>query len=124
VASYIDTLEISIANGKGHGRDLELGERLYRENCARCHGANGEGDAEKYAPRIQAQHYKYLVRQFRWIKDGKRRNANAEMVTQIQGFKTSDAKALLDYVSRLEPPEELQAPEGWQNPDFVERKPM
>jgi len=123
VAGYIDTLEISIDNGKGPGLNLAVGERLYRENCARCHGANGEGDPEKYAPRIQAQHYKYLVRQFQWIRDGKRRNANAEMVAQIQGFADSDAKAVLDYVSRLEPPAELQAPAGWHNPDFVERKP-
>jgi hypothetical protein len=32
----------------------------------------------------------------------------------------SDANtdAILDYVSRLQPPEELQAPPGWSNPDF------
>jgi cytochrome c553 len=122
VAGYVDTLEISIANGKGPGLNLDLGERLYRENCARCHGASGEGDPVQYAPRIQSQHYKYLVREFRWIRDGQRLNAHADMVAQIQGFKETDAKAVLDYVSRLEPPEELQAPEGWQNPDFAERK--
>jgi hypothetical protein len=32
----------------------------------------------------------------------------------------TEAKAMLDYVSRLEPPAELRAPEGWQNPDFAE----
>ena len=122
VAGYIDTLEISVGNGKGPGRDLELGERLYQEHCARCHGTTGEGDADNYAPRIQAQHYKYLVRQFRWIKDGQRRNANAEMVDQIQGFKKRESEAVLDYVSRLEPPAELQAPPGWHNPDFVDRE--
>ncbi len=122
VAGYIDTLEISVGNGKGPGRDLELGERLYREHCARCHGTAGEGHADNYVPRIQAQHYKYLVRQFRWIKDGKRRNANAEMVAQIQGFKKRESQAVLDYVSRLEPPAELQAPPGWHNPDFVDRE--
>jgi cytochrome c553 len=122
VAGYIDTLEISVGNGKGPGRDLELGERLYQEHCARCHGTTGEGDADNYAPRIQAQHYKYLVRQFRWIKDGKRRNANAEMAAQIQGFKEREFQAVLDYVSRLEPPADLQAPPGWHNPDFVDRE--
>jgi len=119
VAGYIDTLKISADNGKGPGRDLELGERLYGENCARCHGAKGEGDAEKHVPRIQARHYKYMVRQFRWIRDGKRLNANAEMVTQIEGFEDSEAKAVLDYASRLEPPAELQAPKDWHNPDFA-----
>ena len=121
VAGYIDTLEISVANGKGPGHDLELGERLYGENCATCHGERGEGDAERFAPRIQAQHYRYLLRQFGWIQDGKRRNANADMAAQIKGFDERQTQAVLDYVSRLEPPEELQAPEGWRNPDFVER---
>jgi cytochrome c553 len=123
VGGYIDTLEIGVGNGKGPGLDLELGERLYRENCARCHGPAGEGKADEYVPRIQAQHYNYLVRQFEWIRDGKRRNANAEMVDQIQGFEERETHAVLDYVSRLEPAIELQAPPGWHNPDFADRRP-
>ncbi len=122
VAGYIDTLEISIDNGRGAGDDLELGERLYRENCVRCHGATGEGDDDRYMPRIQAQHYNYLVRQFEWIRDGKRRNADPDMVAQIEGFEEREVRAVLDYVSRLEPPEEFRAPAGWRNPDFAERR--
>jgi cytochrome c553 len=119
VAGYIDTLEISTAGGKGPGDQLELGARLYRENCARCHGAAGEGNADAFVPRIQAQHYNYLVQQFESIRDGKRRNANAEMAAQIKSFDEDEMHAVLDYVSRLEPPPELQAPPGWSNPDFV-----
>ena len=77
------------------------------------------GNGDEYMPRIQAQHFNYLVRQFEWIRDGKRRNANAEMVTQIQNFDERQTRAVLDYVSRLEPPKEFQAPEGWHNPDFA-----
>lgn len=119
VAGYIDTLEISVENGKGPGEALELGARLYAENCARCHGANGEGVAKTETPRIQAQHYDYLVTQFELIRDGKRRNANPEMVEQIRGFEEHEIRAVLDFVSRLEPPEALQAPPGWRNPDFA-----
>jgi len=118
VAAYIDTLEISVDNGKGPGTDLEKGEQLYGDYCAECHGASGEGSNDGLVPRIQAQHYRYLVRQFEWIRDGKRRNSNPEMVAQIQGFEDHEVNALMDYVSRLEPPEELQAPPGWKNPDF------
>lgn len=121
VAGYIDTLEISVENGKGPGRELELGKRVYGENCARCHGATGEGNAEEYVPRVQAQHYGYLVRQFQSIQEGKRKNANAEMVKQIHDFTEPQSHAVLDYVSRLEPSAELQAPPGWHNPDFAER---
>lgn len=123
VAGYVDTLEISTGTGKGPGDNLELGEALYAEHCVRCHGAAGEGNAEEFVPRIQSQHYQYLVRQFEWIRDGKRRNANAEMVTQIANFEDVETQAVLDYVSRLEPPAELQAPAGWQNPDFEGQRP-
>ena len=119
VAGYIDTLEMSVETGKGSGKDLELGARLYRDNCARCHGATGEGDDAAFVPRIHAQHYEYLVRQFESIREGKRRNANPEMVAQIRDFDARETHAVLDYVSRLGPPEELRAPPGWHNPDFA-----
>lgn len=120
VAAYIGTLEMTVENGKGPGDDLELGARLYAENCVGCHGADGGGNAEAFAPRIQAQHYAYLVRQFEWIRDGQRRNANPEMVKQVRDFSDREMRAVLDFVSRLEPPEDLRAPPGWHNPDFAD----
>jgi cytochrome c553 len=51
-------------NGVGPGTDLANGEKLFKDNWVRCHGANGEGDEEKYYPRIQGQHYEYLLRQY------------------------------------------------------------
>lgn len=123
VAGYIDTLEISVENGKGPGKDLELGAKLYKENCVACHGVNGDGDNDRYIPRIQAQHYQYLVTQFEWIRDGKRRNSNPEMAAQIKKFDERQVSAVLDYVSRLEPDESLQAPPGWRNPDFAQASP-
>jgi cytochrome c553 len=120
VAGYIETLEMTVDGDKGSGEDLERGERLYAENCVSCHGPEGEGDNDRFIPRIQAQHYDYLVRQFEWIRNGKRRNSNPEMVAQIQGFDDAEMRAVLDYVSRLEPPKPLQAPPDWHNPDFVD----
>ncbi len=38
----------------------------------------------------------------------------------IQDFDERDVRAVMDYVSRLEPPAELQAPPGWRNPDFAD----
>lgn len=118
VAEYISNLPMNPENGVGEGTDLEHGEALYKENCVRCHGETGEGNNEKYYPRIQGQHYNYLVRQYQWIKEGKRRNANPDMVQQIQGFSDKDTKAVLDYVSRLKPPADMLAAPDWVNPDF------
>ncbi|WP_096700564.1 c-type cytochrome [Magnetospirillum sp. 15-1] len=118
VAGYIQTLKMSPENGKGDGKDPALGKKLYADNCTRCHGAAGEGDNEKFYPRIEAQHYAYLLRQFNEIKAGKRRNANPDMVKQIHDFTDQETRAVLDYVSRLVPPKEKVAPKGWKNPDF------
>ena len=118
VAEYIAKLPMNPENGVGEGTDLEHGEALYKENCVRCHGEEGEGNNEKYYPRIQGQHYNYLVRQYQWIKEGKRRNANPDMVQQIQTFTDKDTKAVLDYVSRLKPPADMLAAPDWVNPDF------
>jgi cytochrome c553 len=118
VAEYIASLPMTSENGTGPGTDLALGEKLFKENCVKCHGERGEGNADKWYPLIQGQHYEYLLRQFREIKIGKRRNSNPDMVAQIKSFTDKDVLAVMDYVSRLKAPKEKLAPPGWKNPDF------
>jgi len=118
VTAYISKLLMNPSNGVGPGDNLELGKKLYQDNCVKCHGDKGDGNAEKFYPRLQGQHYQYMLRQFEWIRDGKRRNANPEMVKQIKGFTDKDMKAVIDYASRLKPPPEALAKPGWKNPDF------
>jgi len=102
--------------------DLTLGKKLYEENCVRCHGDHGQGnwqqpaelkEGEKakvdentkmepgYFPVLAGQTYLYLVRQFSWIQVGKRRNANPDMIKQIEKFSFLDMKSVVDYASRF-----------------------
>lgn len=118
VAAYIGKLKMNPDPGVGEGTDLEHGKKLYKDNCVRCHGEHGEGNNDKYYPRLEGQHYNYLIRQYQWIKEGKRRNANPDMVKQIKTFTDRDTKAVLDYVSRIKPPANLIGVKGWKNPDF------
>ena len=118
VAAYLSRLPMNPNNSVGSGTDLVKGEQLYREYCVECHGERGEGIAEEHMPLIQGQHYPYLMRQFEWIANGKRRNADPEMVEQIKGFSAEDIAAIMDYTSRLSPsPDRLVSPD-WKNPDF------
>ncbi len=118
VAAYIDTLPMDPTPGTGRGINEERAEKLFYRKCAECHGADGSGDAERFFPRIHGQHYEYLLRQIKWIRNGKRRNANPVMVKRVKKMKMEDLELLADYVSRMKPPADLLAEPGWKNPDF------
>ena len=118
VAGYIAALPMTPYNGLGNSRYLELGKEIYQRDCADCHGYNGEGDVKKHVPVLHGQHYRYMERQYSWIRSGLRRNANKEMVEQIQGYSLKEEDAVLSYTASLLPPEEKLAKEDWQNPDF------
>ncbi|MDM8567329.1 c-type cytochrome [Candidatus Halobeggiatoa sp. HSG11] len=103
VSGYISKLLMNPENGLGTGDDLKYGKKLYLKQCASCHGEKGQGDKKNYYPRLQGQHYEYMLRQIRWIKAGKRRNANIRMMRNIEKFSERDLKAVIDYISRLKP---------------------
>lgn len=123
VVAYIEKLPMNPDNGKGQWDkdtpEFAQGKKLYDDNCVKCHGDQGEGNLEKFFPLIQGQHYKYMLRQFEWIRDGKRRNANPDMVKQIKEFSDKEMQMVINYVSRIPVPKGKLAPsKDWLNPDF------
>lgn len=101
VALYLQGLPVPANNGKGPGDNLDRGRTLYENDCASCHGDDGEGDENKFYPRVSGQHYAYLLREGVEIRDGRRRNANPRMVKVVKPYSDSDMRAVSDYMSRL-----------------------
>jgi cytochrome c553 len=101
VAAWIHSLRPPTDNGRGPGTDLQAGQRLYRRDCAGCHGEGADGVADKFYPALSGQHFRYLVRQSKDIRDGRRRNANPEMARVIRPYSDQEVAAVSDYLSRL-----------------------
>ena len=91
---------------------LAQGKDLYEKECKSCHGANGQGDKEKFYPVIAGQHYKYLLRQMTEIRDGKRRNANPDMVKIIKKYDDKQLVAISAYQSSLVMPGNMCKPKA------------
>lgn len=105
VCAFIQTLPIPGNNGRGPGTALDKGKELYDANCVSCHGQFGEGAEKDFYPVLAGQHYKYMLRQITDIRDGRRRNANPDMVKIVKKYSDEELDAVVDYMSRLEWPE-------------------
>lgn len=101
IATYLQQLPIPPQNGRGPGDALARGGQLYRKDCVGCHGERGEGDARKFYPVLAGQHYLYMVRQVKEIRDERRRNADPRMVEAVKPYSDADVEAVSDYLSRM-----------------------
>jgi cytochrome c553 len=115
-SAYIQTLCIPLDHGQYEGADaakqIADGKVLYEKECKECHGANGDGNAEKFYPVIAGQHYKYLLRQMTEIRDGKRRNANPDMVKIIKKYDNNQLVAISAYQSSMSMPGKMCKPKA------------
>lgn len=105
VVAYIEQMKMTSDNGKGDWAEgtteFENGKKLFAGNCIQCHGENGEGDYDNIYPKIQGQHYKYLLRQITMMRGGKRRSVEHNMLKNIRNFKEAEIAYLVNYVSRM-----------------------
>jgi cytochrome c553 len=108
VSAFIEHLCIPTTHGKYEGVDAAIqvatGKQLYEKQCLECHGKNGEGNKKLFYPVIAGQHYQYLLRQMTEIRDGRRRNANPDMVKVIKPYTDAQLVAISAYQASLSMP--------------------
>jgi cytochrome c553 len=122
VVAYISTLPMNPAYTKGPwpptSSEYIEGNRIYSQNCESCHGKSGEGSNAQSYPRLQGQHFTYMQRQARLVRDGFR-VVDPGMAAQFSALSIDELDKVLDYISYLPVPDEDLAPDPqWRNPDF------
>ncbi|HFC91441.1 MAG TPA: cytochrome c4 [Leucothrix mucor] len=89
---------------------VDAGRQLYKGGrssskvtaCAACHGVTGNGIAKAKFPKISGQHNKYIVKQLKAFKAGKRANDPGKMMRNIAYNMTdSDMKAVAEFITGL-----------------------
>jgi ubiquinol-cytochrome c reductase cytochrome c subunit len=104
ITAYINGLPPMTAQQFGDGKDLSLGEAAYDQWCASCHGADGRGDDDGFAPSLRNQHYAYLLHQMRELAVGHRTNVEPELVLFLDSLEAEEMRGLADYMSRMKGP--------------------
>lgn len=103
VATYVSRLRPTPSLGHGDGHATQLGAKIYRRECASCHGLSGEGNDRKSYPRLAGQHYDYLLRQLHDAGLNVRPNLSAAHSRLLHALADNDLVATCDYLSRLGP---------------------
>jgi cytochrome c553 len=95
LAAYLAHAPADPRAEQGRGRSLAAGESVYVRSCAACHGADGAGAEGGSAPRIGAQHFRYVLSRLREFGSAHRGSVPAVALS------AEEQQALADYISRL-----------------------
>ncbi|HEX7012757.1 MAG TPA: c-type cytochrome [Steroidobacteraceae bacterium] len=104
IAGYLNRLPTTRFPETGDGTGVELGEAIFQEQCASCHGEDARGDDDGFVPSLRDQHYSYLALQIRSISSWHRLNVDADFVRFLDSLDSEELTAVADYLSRLRGP--------------------
>lgn len=91
---------LQIARAEG---DLAVGEKLYKRECASCHGRDGRGDVKDAVPLLAGQYTNYLWRQVdKYIAKTRIHDPSAPDDTLLGDFAKQELQDIFAYVSILD----------------------
>ncbi|HOP16373.1 MAG TPA: c-type cytochrome [Gammaproteobacteria bacterium] len=91
---------IQIARAEG---DVAAGEKLYKRECASCHGRDGRGDVKDAVPLLAGQYTNYLWRQVdKYIAKIRIHDPSAPDDSLLGDFAKQELQDIFAYVSTLD----------------------
>jgi cytochrome c553 len=102
VAAYVAALPPSLDTTPGPQRLVGKGAPLYAARCQWCHGVRGEGNDERFVPRVAGQQYEYLLRQLHDAIEGRRPNMRSQHLRLLEACSMEELMGLAAYMSRLD----------------------
>lgn len=101
VAAYLSGLPgMRVAQGSGN-RDVRLGGRIFRAQCAACHGNDAGGMAGGDVPSLRAQHYSYLISRLMRLSEDDGHEANKNLAVFLRSFSGRELAAVANYLAHL-----------------------
>jgi len=100
VAALIASLQPMGPTVHGTGEFLSVGTRVYFERCQACHGATGQGNADRGIARLAGQHPEYLIRQFIDVVESRRPRLSKTHVPLMRELQRPELEGIADYLSR------------------------
>jgi len=89
----------SVLNIARYPGNIAGGERLYRRECANCHGDDGYGDRARAAPQLAGQHSVYLKRQVERFRKGERIHFHQRDAEIFKAFADEEIDDILAFLS-------------------------
>lgn len=91
-------LQIPLAEG-----DVAAGERLYRRECASCHGQDGRGDPGDATPLLTGQYTDYLWKQVdKYLQGVRIHDPSAPDDRLLAEFERTELRDIFAYLSTLD----------------------
>jgi cytochrome c553 len=91
-------MQIPLAEG-----DIDVGGRLYRRECASCHGRDGMGDPDGITPMLAGQYTAYLWRQVpKYIDKVRIHDPDAPEDPLLEQFSEVELRDIFAYLSTLD----------------------
>jgi len=100
VAALIASLQPMSPTVHGSGEFLTNGARVYFERCEACHGATGQGNADRGVSRLAGQHPEYLIRQFIDVVEIRRPRLSKTHAPLLRELQRTELEGIADYLSR------------------------